>query len=157
MSSVQESPPTDSRLGLRASTDADRDWLSVLHEQAHRDLVERAYGPWIAAQQREFFAALVDEHTVFVLTHDSEPVGAVYLGERDGDLWLELLEISPAHQGRGFGTFALDWIDQAACEQGRGIRLQVHLLNEAAHRLYLKQGFTATGETPTHHHLRKHA
>jgi GNAT superfamily N-acetyltransferase len=139
----------------RPATDDDRDWLFDLHERAHRELVERAYGPWDEDRQRGFFVALVNEHDVFVFSDGDQDVGAVYLGERDGDMWLELVEILPELQRRGYGTTALRWAVTRAGAQGVGVLLQVHRLNADAHRLYLSEGFCAAGENETHHRLRK--
>ncbi|MER6126272.1 GNAT family N-acetyltransferase [Streptomyces sp. NPDC001795] len=139
----------------RLATQEDHQWLYELHEQAHRTLVELAYGPWKEDQQRAFFAPLVNDHEVFIFCDGGRQVGAVYLGERDGDVWLELVEVLPEFQGRGYGTFALRWVVQRASEQGAGTLLQVHRVNRDAHRLYLAEGFSPAGETKTHHLLRK--
>ena len=143
------------RLDVRPATAADHDWLYALHDQAHRELVERAYGPWDDEQQRGFFVPLVEDHDVFVLTVDESAVGAVYLGSRDGDLWLELVEVLPGRQGNGFGRSALRWVVDRATARGTGTLLQVHRVNEDARRLYLSEGFVEVGSTPTHHLLRK--
>jgi GNAT superfamily N-acetyltransferase len=143
------------RVQVRPATSNDHDWLYELHEGAHRELVERAYGPWEEEQQRGFFAALVGEHDVFILTVGKAQVGAVYLGSRDGDVWLELVEVLPELQRRGYGRSALRWVVARATEQGTGTLLQVHRVNEDARRLYASEGFTDAGGTPTHHLLRK--
>lgn len=140
---------------VRPAVAGDRDWLFEMHEQAHRELVERAYGPWDDEQQRGFFGPLLDDHDVFIVSDGDQQVGAVYLGERDGDLWLELVEVRPEFQRRGYGTFALRWTAARARERGVGTLLQVHRLNEDARRLYLSEGFSPTGETETHHLMRK--
>ncbi|MGW5271675.1 N-acetyltransferase family protein [Streptomyces sp. NPDC004044] len=140
---------------VRLATEEDHQWLYELHEQAHKALVERAYGPWEQDQQRAFFAPLANDHEVFIFSDGDRRVGAVYLGERDGDVWLELVEILPELQRRGYGTLALRWVVERASEQGNGTLLQVHRVNEDAHRLYLSEGFSPAGETETHHLLRK--
>lgn len=128
-----------------------------LHDAAHRELVEQAYGPWEEAQQREFFAPLVGDHDVFVLEQGSARVGAVYLGHIDGDTWLELVEIDPAAQGQGLGTHLLAWVADRSAAAGRGTVLQVHKVNNRARDLYLRSGFVSAGETATHHLLRQSA
>ena len=140
---------------LRQATTADEEWLFGLHEAAHRDLVEAAYGPWVAQQQQEFFRPLVDDHDVFVVVADHRDVGAVYLGEREGHTWLELIEVAPEYQGSGVGAAALRWVLSESRKRQRGTLLQVHRLNERARRLYEREGFTACGETATHHLLRR--
>ena len=141
-------------LTVRPARRADHGWLYDLHEQAHRSLVERAYGPWYDEQQQGFFRALVDENDVYVLERDQQPVGALYLLDRPDDLWLELVEVLPSYQRQGLGTDALRWVLARAAAEGRTTRLQVHHVNEDAHRLYLAEGFVAEGETSTHHLLR---
>ena len=140
-------------IDIRAALNTDHEWLFELHETAHRELVEQAYGPWDAVQQRGFFQSLVEGHDCYVMEEAGYPVGAVYLGVREGDTWLELIEVTPAHQKRGLGTEALCWVIRRANEQGRGTSLQVHRMNLGAHRWYLRQGFAPAGETETHHLL----
>ncbi|WP_263120969.1 GNAT family N-acetyltransferase [Cellulomonas sp. RIT-PI-Y] len=139
---------------LRQATPADEQWLFGLHEAAHRHLVESAYGPWDAEEQRELFRPLVDDHDVIVVSADHRDAGAVYLGERDGDTWLELIEVEPECQGSGVGTAALRWVVGESRQRQRGTLLQVHRMNERARRLYEREGFTSYGVTATHHLLR---
>ena len=78
----------------------------------------------------------------------------MYLGERDGDAWLELIEVDPSRQEEGIGTAALRWVVDDAADHGRGTLLQVHRMNRRAERLYEREGFVRVGETATHHLLR---
>jgi len=139
---------------VRPSDSNDLDWLYDLHEEAHRDLVEQAYGPWKEAQQREFFAPLVAEHDVFVLEREGQRVGAAYLGLRDVDTWLELVEIDPTAQGLGLGTHLLRWVIARSETAGRGTLLKVHRVNARARSLYMRTGFLPAGQDETHHLLR---
>jgi GNAT superfamily N-acetyltransferase len=141
-------------IAYRPAVQEDEPWLFQLHEDAHRQLVETAYGPWVVEQQQGFFRALVDDHQVLVIESGDEPIGALYLGEREGDTWLELIEVTPSWQGRGVGGGALRWVRDAAATAGRGVLLQVHRVNERARRLYLREGFIEISETETHHVLR---
>jgi GNAT superfamily N-acetyltransferase len=140
---------------MRRATSDDEPWLFQLHESAHRELVEAAYGPWIAEQQHDFFRPLVDEHDVFVIVAGGRDVGAVYLGERDGDTWLELVEVDPEHHGEGIGTAALRWVVGESRKRDRGTLLQVHRINDRAKRLYEREGFVSIEETASHHVLRR--
>ena len=72
----------------------------------------------------------MDDHQVFVIESAGLGVGAVYLGERDGDSWLELIEVTPSWQGRDIGTAALKWVEDAAAKSGQRVRLQVHRFNQ---------------------------
>lgn len=139
---------------FRSTTDADESWLFELHENAHKELVEAAYGTWERAQQLAFFHPLVEDHAVYVMEQDGARVGAIYLGSRESDVWLELVEVSPEYQSQGVGTAGLDWVIEKATANDRGTLLQVHRLNTRAHRLYERSGFVPAGETDTHYLLR---
>ena len=146
---------TSTKVSFERATPEDHEWLYRLHEQAHRELVERAYGPWEENQQRDFFRPLVDDHEVHLITAEEQRVGAVYLGTRGDDVWLELVEVTPAFHRRGIGTSALRWVAARAADQGKGTLLQVHRVNQDARRLYLSEGFVDVSETDTHFVLRK--
>jgi GNAT superfamily N-acetyltransferase len=138
----------------RVAVAQDEEWLFRLHEDAHRELIEAAYGPWVLEQQQQFFRPLVDEHEVFVIESAGVRVGACYLGTREGDTWLELIEVTPSRQGEGLGAEGLRWVVRRSEKAGRATLLQVHRLNSGAKRLYEREGFAVTGETVTHYLLR---
>ena len=139
---------------LRTATSSDQAWQFQLHEDAHRALVEAAYGPWDEEQQLQFFLALVHAHNSYIIECDGGAVGAVYLGLRNQDQWLELIEVSSDRQNQGIGSTALDWILSKAENDGRGTLLQVHQLNTGALRLYEQKGFLPAGQTESHELLR---
>ena len=147
-------PSDPNAVQVRPASAADREWLFALHEGAHKTLVEDAYGPWVEPQQRGMFEQLLEDHDGFVVQWAGTPVGAYYLGVVEDDVWLELIEVLPDHQGKGVGSAGLARIRAYADQQGRGVRLQVHKLNEAARRLYEQEGFVLAGATATHHLMR---
>ena len=108
------------KITMRQATTTDHSWLFDLHESAHRALVEQAYGPWDHEQQIGFFASLVSEHDIQILEADDRSVGAVYLGTRDNDTWLELIEVAPTAQNQGVGSAALGLVAHQAASLGRG-------------------------------------
>ncbi|PYY38996.1 GNAT family N-acetyltransferase [Curtobacterium sp. MCPF17_046] len=139
---------------VRPATEADHDWLFQLHEDAHKELVEAAYGPWDPEQQGHFFAPLVGDHDVHVIEQDAKPVGGLYLGARGNDLWLELIEVRSEYQNEGIGSAGLRWVLEEAAKAHRGTLLQVHKMNTSARRLYERLGFVRFEDTETHHLLR---
>lgn len=141
-------------ISTRAATDKDEAWLFQLHEDTHKELVEAAYGPWLVAQQQEFFGPLFEGHEVFVLVSEGADVGALYLGKREEDTWLELIEVASAQQGKGIGAAALSWVVEQSASADCGVLLQVHKVNARAKRLYEREGFIEVGATETHHLLR---
>lgn len=140
----------------RPVTSADHEPLFRLHEAVHRDLFARLAwpSPWNDARQRGYFMPLLRDFEVFVLEDDGDPVASLFLGEQDGDVWIELVEVSPERQRRGLGTAALDWTRDRARAAGKGVLLEVHRRNDAARRLYLREGFTEVDTNETHHFLR---
>ena len=141
-------------LRFRSATGDDESWLFELHEDAHKELVEAAYGPWKRAQQLEFFRLLVEDHAAYVVEQDGARVGAIYLSSRESDVWLELIEIRPERQSQGVGTAGLEWVFEKATANDPGTLLQVHRMNTRARRLYERSGFVPAGETVTHYLLR---
>lgn len=96
----------------------------------------------------------MSEHDVFVIDRDGHSVGAVYVGMRDGDTWLELVEVLPEAQGLGVGSEAVRWVLHRSADAGRGTMLQVHNVNDRARALYTRLGFIPVGQTATHRLLR---
>ncbi|MGW6485395.1 GNAT family N-acetyltransferase [Streptomyces sp. NPDC055059] len=72
-------------------------------------------------------------------------------------MWLELVEVLPEFQRRGYGTRVLRWVVTRASQRGTGTLLQVPRVNEDARRLYLAEGFSPPEKDETHHVLRKAA
>lgn len=74
-----------------------------------------------------------------------EPIGRLYLDERDDDLHLIDISLIPARRGAGIGTAILeDMLDQARA-LGKSVTLYVEPPNPAR-RLYERFGFAAEGE-----------
>ncbi len=66
-------------------------------------------------------------------------------GLRPGQLLMDGISVSPEARGGGIGTKLLDRIKHFAEEEGyRTVRLDVIDTNQAARRLYERQGFVAT-------------
>jgi ribosomal protein S18 acetylase RimI-like enzyme len=101
--------------------------------EAIRDLVERAYAPWVPivglrpGPMDEDYGALVEEGDVFVLGEADGLIGVLVL-RPDGDaLMVENVAVDPGQQGRGLGPMLLDFAEEQA--RARGIaemRLYTH-------------------------------
>lgn len=66
-------------------------------------------------------------------THSNEVAGMVLL--------IEELYILPAYQGRGLGSWALNWIFEEYAGKVNRYRLEVTKVNDGAIRLYERMGF----------------
>jgi GNAT superfamily N-acetyltransferase len=144
-------------LEVKAARPGDLAWLFDLHRAAHRALVEVAYQPWKDVEQQRYVAAMVSDFDVFIMENLDGRVGAIYLGVRGDDVWVEMIQVLPAQQGNGVGTAALRWIARRAAGQSRGVRLQVHHMNPRARALYERMGFMALETTDTHQLMRRSA
>ncbi len=140
---------------IRPAVAADRDWLRSLHQQAYSVLVGCLYDSRADAWQSGFFAARI-AHPVdlFIIEADGNGVGAVYVEDRPESAFIESLEVLPDYQGRGAGSFAVQWVVRRSASAGRPVTLQVHKVNSEAQRLYSKLGFEIIGETETHQQMR---
>jgi ribosomal protein S18 acetylase RimI-like enzyme len=136
---------------LRPCTAADHDWAYALKCDAYREVVERQFGPWDEAFQRELFdqrcwkPAL--SHVVLI---DGQAAGLVAWEDRGDHLWLDEIQIVRDQRGRGLGSSLLRDLLAEARATAKPLRLQVLRENRRAQALYRHLGFNLTGETTTH-------
>ena len=84
---------------------------------------------------------------VFVIEADGEPVGDLWLAERDDMsgrpcLFVYDVHVDDAHQGRGYGKAAMLFAEEEARRRGVGrVALNVFGRNEVARRLYRSLGY----------------
>lgn len=125
---------------LRPANAADFDFLFALHAATIRPAVEATWG-WDEAFQanhfREHFVA--EENQVIVV--DGQDVGVLKLEERDGDLFIGLIEIAPAFQGAGLGSQIIRDVVASAFAREQAVALHVLKANPGARRLYERLGF----------------
>lgn len=90
---------------------------------------------------------LADEASaLYAVEDDGEPVGHVWLGERDLQerhvLWIWDVHVDERHRGRGLGRAAMQLAEQEARRRGlRRVELNVFGGNEVARRLYRSLGY----------------
>ena len=87
-----------------------------------------------------------DDQFVFVIEAEGEPVGELWLAEREGDfrreLWIFIVRISEEHRGQGYARAAMEWAETEAKRRGlTHVALNVFGGNEAARRLYQSLGY----------------
>jgi len=124
---------------LRKITAADFEWAFELHKAAMGEYVERTWG-WDEDFQRQFFADAFERQPRQVIQVAGQDVGVLVTDERHGDLYLGLIELLPAWQGRGLGTDILRWLIRRAADAGKTLSLHVLKTNVRAAALYQREG-----------------
>jgi len=88
-------------------------------------------------------------HTLWIVEAGGEPVGFLWLAERDSGgrrvIFIYDVEIDEAHRGKGYGRAAMELAEEQARAEGIGrIELNVFGGNEVARKLYLSLGYVET-------------
>lgn len=130
---------------LRPATPEDYDFLFALHHAAMRDYIETIWG-WHDDWQQEYFRRKFDPQPRQIIQVEGQDAGVVVVEERPEELYLSLIELLPAYQGRGIGgAIVRELLAQA---RTAGVPLTLHVLksNEPARRLYERLGLRIVGE-----------
>ncbi|MEH3130981.1 MAG: GNAT family N-acetyltransferase [Mycolicibacterium neoaurum] len=102
---------------------------------------------WDHDVQRAYLGRSIDFAATQVIVADGADAGRLDLAERDGDVYVGLLEVAPVFQRRGIGTRVLREVLDDAFTAGRGVCLNVLKVNTDARRLYRRLGFVMVAET----------
>ena len=125
---------------FRQANAADYEFLYNLNVISLREYIEATWG-WEETWQQEYFARKFDPNPRKIIQVNGNDVGVTVVEERDGDLYLALIELLPTYQGQGIGTQIIkDLMTQARAEQ-RPLSLHVLITNTPALRLYQRLGF----------------
>ncbi|MFC0529443.1 GNAT family N-acetyltransferase [Phytohabitans kaempferiae] len=129
---------------LRAATAADSDFCYALHEAALGPYVTAVWG-WDEAVQRGFHERGFDPSKIKIIMVNGREAGRLDVERRPDGIFLGLIELLPAYQGRGVGgRLVRDLIAEAAA-RGQPLSLEVLVVNVRAHALYTRLGFRETG------------
>jgi len=140
---------THPSLGLRPIADTDRGFLLKLYATTREE--ELKLTTWSDEEKQLFvqmqFAAQhkaysqYSDSAFFVVLHDQQPIGRIYLQYRETALLIVDLSLLPAWRGQGIGTCLLEAAFRHASETHRSA-VQIHLenFNPALH-LYHRLGF----------------
>src|SRR5690554_1984651 len=130
---------------LRQATEADHDFLYQLHIAAIRDAVEATWG-WDEAFQRRYFEEHWDPGPRQIIVVDGQDVGMVQVEMYQDEIFLALIEVAPAWQGKGIGSSVIRDVQARAEEAALPVTLQVLKANPKARRLYERLGFVVVEE-----------
>ena len=129
-------------------------WLPLMRDRYAQDVVrdfgmspDRATAKAVADIERLLpGGSLPAEHSVFVIEADGEPVGDLWLAERDDtsepSLFVCDIDVDEPYRGRGYGKAGMVFAEDEARRRGlTRIALYVGGRNEVARNLYRSLGF----------------
>ena len=134
---------------LRPETDADVPVLLSIYASTREHELARVDWPdehkqaflrmQFEAQHRHYLSTYHGASFSLVERH-GQPIGRLYLHERDGEVRIVDIALLPAARGQGIGTALLDEV--LASAQARGQRVTIHVEHDnPARRLYERLGF----------------
>jgi len=130
---------------LRPADANDYNFLYELHAATMKPSIEATWG-WNEAWQLDYFRQHFDPSRRQIVQVEGQDIGAISIESHPDELYLALIEILPAYQGRGLGTALIRDFIQAAQDVDRPAVLHVLKANHAAHRLYQRLGFVTIAE-----------
>ena len=138
-----------SKIELRPGQTGDFAFLWRLQCEAMRPNVERQFGPWDEAFQRELFESSTDAASQEIIELDHEPIGCQWVRSHPDALELVRLHLLPSAQGLGIGTKLMERLLARAAVAGLPVRLQV-FCTSPARRFYSRLGFRTVSRTESH-------
>ncbi len=127
-------------------------WADEVAALPNQNLAQHVLRIQHIAEERRY-ASRHPGHERYVVEHDGEPAGRLYLDRDDSSIHLVDLTLLPAFQGRGTGSRILrDLCEQARREQ-RVLRLRVSRRNRGAVELCHRLGFTLCSVDDLEHHF----
>ena len=136
---------------LRQATDADLPFLLELRRETmteHEAAVGRVRSP---EEVRARVTAAFEAARVILL--QGTPIGMLKVIRFDEEWEVSQLQVIPEQQGRGVASLLIESLRAEARTAGATLTLSV-LKSNPALRLYLRQGFSVVGESPTAYRMR---
>jgi ribosomal protein S18 acetylase RimI-like enzyme len=134
-------------VGLRQASQADADFIYRLVEVTMRSYVERIWGSFSEAYNRQNIAETIAAKNYSIVQCGEEDVGAISVERHPEFIQLSQLYILPQHQNKGIGTSLVRELASEARNSRRPLRLRV-LQSNPARRLYERLGFRVSSVTP---------
>ncbi|MGX4687762.1 N-acetyltransferase family protein [Streptomyces sp. JNUCC 63] len=127
-------------VALRPATPADSAFCFHLHKAALGDYVAAVRG-WDDEDQRAYHERKFDPERWQIVTVDGVDAGVLVVEYRATEVYLELIELHPRHQGRGIGARLIRSLIDTAAQRGRALVLDVLAVNTRAQAFYQRHGF----------------
>lgn len=104
--------------------------------------------------QHEHYVRHYPDAAFLVVERGDEPIGRIYVEQRDSALHLIDISLLSEIQGKGIGTAIVTLKQSTARSTGRDVTLQVSLFNHRAQALYERLGFHVESKSATHATMR---
>ncbi|MBU7016826.1 MAG: GNAT family N-acetyltransferase [Theionarchaea archaeon] len=143
----------DLEIELRDATCKNFDFLYTLHRATLKEYVEKTWG-WDEAFQKEHFMQHFNPDIQQIIVAANIDIGSISVIHENSNVFLRIIEILPAYQDRGIGTFLIEEILIRARSENKSVLLQVLKVNRRARALYEQMGFSISGETETHYQMK---
>ena len=119
---------------LRPATADDFEFFFDLHKRSLGPYVDQVWG-WDDDDQRAYLERnIAPEHTQVIVV-DGVDIGRLNVEDRDDEVFLGLIEITPDYQGRGIGAQLIQTLLDDAFAQDKRVRLNVLQVNTRAYQL----------------------
>lgn len=142
----------DVKIGLRNATYKDFDFLYTLHKATLKEYVKKMWG-WDEVFQKTHFVKHFNPDVLQIVVANTTDIGCISVIDKKDHVFLNRIEILPAYQNRGIGTFLIEKTVIQAESENKSVFLQVLKINKRAKALYERLGFSVCGETATHYQM----
>jgi ribosomal protein S18 acetylase RimI-like enzyme len=137
---------------VRAATESDVTFLTDVvlvaaraQGRVDRDFDEQGWRATFAERTLREVNGEVEHSTTYVIEIDGERAGRLRLVRAPGHREIAGIQLLPAHQGHGLGTYLIEQFLVDAHDRGLPARASVQRDNPRARRLYARLGFVEIG------------
>jgi len=136
--------------------ESDLAFVRLLHEASMRPHIERQFGVWDEAHQKQKFSepTSIADHEIFEI--NEVPIGCAFVIERPDHLVLARLWLLPEFQSRGIGASFIKGLIRHADSLDLPVEISV-LRSNRARLFYERFGFEVIGEEETTFNMRRAA
>jgi ribosomal protein S18 acetylase RimI-like enzyme len=139
---------------LRSKTDGDFEFVHKTHDEAYYDAIVAQFGDWDQDIEDGFFDDIWKHPNLQVIEYLGKMCGFFCMEDRENEIFINEIVLSPTFQGRGIGSAILGHLKTLSADEGKPLTLEVLKSNNRARLLYKRFGFELTGDNPTHIQMR---
>ncbi len=134
---------------LISASEADKEFIRNLNQACYENVVRKQFGKWKLDEQHQYFENKWNPDKYQLIIEKADLVGILSVQTESDHIFLAEILIVPSFQNNSLGSTVIRSVLENAKSLALPVRLQVLLLNPAIN-LYLRLGFSITGETSTH-------